>query len=145
MPRASQLLEGIAYLNTQHHVIHRDIKPSNMLLSSNGELRISDLGLVSNLMNSMENAVSFVGTVLYMSVRCCFVFVLLCVHCLSGCFVCHCLVPCLTVCCICLSVCSPSASRVRRIRSPATCGASACRCSSAQRERTHTHTHTHRS
>jgi len=64
-----QLLSGLAYLNTQHHVIHRDIKPSNLLLNSRGEVRVSDLGLVGQLTNSMENAMSFVGTVLYMSVR----------------------------------------------------------------------------
>jgi serine/threonine-protein kinase len=50
-------------------VIHRDIKPHNLLLNARGEAHISDLGLVGQLANSMENAMSFVGTVLYMSVR----------------------------------------------------------------------------
>lgn len=64
---AKGILNGLVYMNKEHHLLHRDIKPSNLLLSRKGDVMISDLGLVGQLANSMENAMSFVGTVLYMS------------------------------------------------------------------------------
>ena len=38
------LLKGVAYLH-QQNIMHRDLKPANLLLSSNGHLKIADLGL----------------------------------------------------------------------------------------------------
>ena len=38
------LLKGVAYLHEQN-IMHRDLKPANLLLSSNGSLKIADLGL----------------------------------------------------------------------------------------------------
>eukprot|EP00698_Gefionella_okellyi_P011245 TRINITY_DN2960_c0_g1_i3.p2 TRINITY_DN2960_c0_g1~~TRINITY_DN2960_c0_g1_i3.p2 ORF type:complete len:209 (-),score=43.91 TRINITY_DN2960_c0_g1_i3:836-1462(-) len=64
---AKMCLRGLVYMNKEHHLLHRDIKPSNLLLNRKGQIMISDLGLVGQLANSMENAQSFVGTVLYMS------------------------------------------------------------------------------
>jgi serine/threonine protein kinase len=40
-----QLLRGLKYLHSAG-VVHRDLKPSNLLLNSNCELRICDMGLV---------------------------------------------------------------------------------------------------
>lgn len=39
-----QLLNGVAYLH-DNWVIHRDLKPANILVTSNGEVKIGDLGL----------------------------------------------------------------------------------------------------
>lgn len=39
-----QLLNGLLYLHT-NWVLHRDLKPANIMVTSNGEVRIGDLGL----------------------------------------------------------------------------------------------------
>lgn len=38
-----QLLEGVAFLHN-NSIIHRDLKPGNLLISRNGELKITDFG-----------------------------------------------------------------------------------------------------
>lgn len=42
---ARMILEGLAYLHDDIHVIHRDIKPSNLLVSQKGVVKIADLGM----------------------------------------------------------------------------------------------------
>lgn len=64
---ARQVLLGLAHLHDAARICHRDIKPSNLLLSSSGQLKISDFGVSSQLSNSMSKCLSWVGTVTYMS------------------------------------------------------------------------------
>lgn len=63
------VLKGLSYLRDKHAIMHRDVKPSNILVSSNGEIKLCDFGVSTELINSMAN--SFVGTRSYMSVSDC--------------------------------------------------------------------------
>lgn len=65
-----QVLDGLEYLHSQMHVIHRDIKPSNLLLSSSGDVKITDFGVSGELeerLGESTGKVTWVGTIYYMS------------------------------------------------------------------------------
>lgn len=47
-------------------MIHRDIKPSNILMTKKGQIKLCDLGVSGELINSM--AETFTGTQYYMAV-----------------------------------------------------------------------------
>lgn len=64
-----QVLLGLNYLHKDRHLIHRDIKPSNILLSTRGEVKITDFGVSGQLATTIASCKSWVGTVTYMSVR----------------------------------------------------------------------------
>ena len=66
---AFQVLTGLQYLHNKKKIIHRDIKPSNLLLSSEGLVKISDFGVAGMMSRTDGTKKTFVGTVIYMSVR----------------------------------------------------------------------------
>ena len=48
-----QIVIGLSHIS-DHHLIHRDLKPSNVLLTSEGVIRVLDLGMAKMLPKSME-------------------------------------------------------------------------------------------
>jgi len=63
----TQVLRGLVYLHKSLHLIHRDIKPSNLLLNTKGKVKIADFGVSGQLAHTLSQAVTWVGTVTYMS------------------------------------------------------------------------------
>eukprot|EP00754_Rhynchopus_humris_P002392 Rhum_TRINITY_DN11326_c0_g1::Rhum_TRINITY_DN11326_c0_g1_i1::g.43951::m.43951 len=64
-----QALHGLNHLHTERKVLHRDIKPANILYNNEGEVKISDFGVASNPVATMDGnvATTFIGTLAYMS------------------------------------------------------------------------------
>jgi len=64
----AQLLEGVSYLHAEGY-IHRDLKPNNLLLTTSGDLKISDLGILRDLSAEAYLTLSGdqIGSVLYIS------------------------------------------------------------------------------
>ena|GEM_PF-2362928 len=59
-----QAAEGLAYAHARA-VIHRDIKPENIMLSSDGTVKITDMGLAKRLgSTSKESQITLAGTIL---------------------------------------------------------------------------------
>ncbi|KAG2179959.1 hypothetical protein INT43_003746 [Umbelopsis isabellina] len=61
---AESVCKGLVYLHSKH-VIHRDIKPSNIVVTRKGEVKLCDLGVSGELINSL--AQTFTGTKYYMA------------------------------------------------------------------------------
>lgn len=68
--------EGLSYLVQaaralahawEHTIIHRDIKPNNLILTKNGTLKITDLGLAKAIQTSGEKTSMVLGAPSYMS------------------------------------------------------------------------------
>ncbi len=65
----AQVAEGLAYAHSQG-VVHRDVKPANVLVSPDGQAKLSDLGLSGPLSGAAENDPRYgkiVGTADYLS------------------------------------------------------------------------------
>jgi serine/threonine protein kinase len=63
---ATSTITGLEYVWDKHKVLHRDIKPSNILVNTSGSIKICDFG-VSKSLGSMDLAMTFVGTMMYLS------------------------------------------------------------------------------
>jgi serine/threonine protein kinase len=61
-----RVLVALQFLHDKNQ-IHRDIKPSNLLINHNGEVKVSDFGIVKEVENTVAQANTFVGTLTYMS------------------------------------------------------------------------------
>jgi serine/threonine protein kinase len=63
------LLQVGSALNHMHEkrIMHRDLKPANIFISSDGSLKVGDLGLGRVFSSETIEAYSKVGTPLYMS------------------------------------------------------------------------------
>ena len=59
-------MDVFVFLNINICLTHIDIKPSNILMTRNGEIKLCDLGVSGELINSM--AETFTGTQYYMAV-----------------------------------------------------------------------------
>lgn len=47
-------VSGLNFLKEEHKIIHRDIKPSNLLINKRGDIKICDLGISGQLVNSLS-------------------------------------------------------------------------------------------
>lgn len=63
-----EILKGLEYLH-KHYLIHRDIKADNILISHEGDIRISDFGVTGSMLNNVfkSSCKTFAGTLNWMS------------------------------------------------------------------------------
>ncbi|MBN1296676.1 protein kinase, partial [bacterium] len=63
-----QAFEALAYIH-DHRLIHRDIKPSNIMITTDGQVKLMDFGLVKNLDASIQltQAHKILGTLTFVS------------------------------------------------------------------------------
>ena len=66
-----QLTEALTYAHTKAKVVHRDLKPANLMLTKDGELKITDFGIARGISDSVSRvsaqAAGSSGTPVYMS------------------------------------------------------------------------------
>ncbi|PRW57164.1 mitogen-activated kinase kinase 3 [Chlorella sorokiniana] len=62
----ARILPALAYMHS-HRMVHRDIKPANILMSTDGQPKVSDFGISAFMDNTIAQCHTFLGTVTYMS------------------------------------------------------------------------------
>ena len=62
-----QILEGLNFLHRNLKIFHRDIKPANLLFNQQGELKIADFGVSAQVMKTLDQKSTYVGTEKYMA------------------------------------------------------------------------------
>jgi hypothetical protein len=65
-----QLTEALTYAHTRGKVVHRDLKPANLMITQEGELKITDFGIARGISDSVSRVSAQAGTSgtpLYMS------------------------------------------------------------------------------
>jgi len=66
-----QLTEALTYAHTKAKVVHRDLKPANLMLTKDGDLKITDFGIARGISDSVSRvsaqAGGSSGTPVYMS------------------------------------------------------------------------------
>eukprot|EP00826_Nyctotherus_ovalis_P061557 TRINITY_DN876_c0_g3_i1.p1 TRINITY_DN876_c0_g3~~TRINITY_DN876_c0_g3_i1.p1 ORF type:complete len:357 (-),score=68.02 TRINITY_DN876_c0_g3_i1:53-1123(-) len=61
-----QIAEGVKYLHDMQ-IIHRDLKPTNIFLTEQGDIKIGDFGVATQLKNMSEEHDTMCGTANYIS------------------------------------------------------------------------------
>lgn len=59
-------MKGLEYLH-KHKKIHRDIKAGNILLDASGTTKLADFGVSAELMNTLADKDTVIGTPFWMS------------------------------------------------------------------------------
>ena len=63
----AQTVAGLAHLHRGVHRMHRNIKPSNILLNSQGQVKITDLGQSAKLQHTLDACNTMIASQIYMS------------------------------------------------------------------------------
>lgn len=62
----SQILDAVEYIH-KNGLIHRDLKPSNIFFSLEGNIKVGDFGLVTGMIDNIENEKHIPSTSVYLS------------------------------------------------------------------------------
>lgn len=53
---------ALDYMHQQRKAIHRDVKAANILVTSDGVVKVADLGVAAQLFNTMSKRGTMIGT-----------------------------------------------------------------------------------